>query len=237
MADPKRTGGSAPQASDIAEDAQSIAAKLADTAQEKARGLAATAEEKARQLADEKKREAAEQVAGVAEVVDSVAEQVERALPPAGAYVRGVSEQIHRVSSTLRDRSVDDLMDEARRFAQQRPVLVLGGCLIAGFGLARFLKASADRRAEERARRQARPPAFAAAPRSEPPRIPVRRGRRGRPPGARRPGRRPLSQLRGEVRWPRTRPTSQPSSTRWTRPASDSPAPSPSCPTRRRSRR
>jgi ABC-type transporter Mla subunit MlaD len=162
MADPKRTGGSAPQASDIAEDAQSIAAKLADTAQEKARGLAATAEEKARQLADEKKREAAEQVAGVAEVVDSVAEQVERALPPAGAYVRGVSEQIHRVSSTLRDRSVDDLMDEARRFAQQRPGLVLGGCLIAGFGLARFLKASADRRAEERARRQA-----SARPRSQ----------------------------------------------------------------------
>ena len=37
-------------------------------------------------------------------------------------------------------------MDEARRFAQARPATVLAGALVAGFGLARFLKASADRR-------------------------------------------------------------------------------------------
>jgi hypothetical protein len=155
MADPKMTGGRAPQSSDILEDAQSLAAKVADTAQEKARGLAGKAEEKARQLADDKKREAAEQVESVAKVADSVAEQVERVVPPAGDYVRGVSEQIHRVSSTLRDRSVDEIMEDVRHYAQQRPGLVLGGCLIVGFGLARFLKASADRRANERMRRHA----------------------------------------------------------------------------------
>jgi vacuolar-type H+-ATPase subunit H len=155
MADPKTTGGRAPQGSDIMEDAQSLAAKVAGTAQEKARSLAGKAEEKARQLAEDKKREAAEQVEGVAKMVDSVAEQVARAVPPAGDYVRGVSEQIERVSSTLRDRSIDELMDDVRYYAQQRAGLVLGGCLLAGFGLARFLKASADRRSDERMRRYA----------------------------------------------------------------------------------
>ncbi|HKH33220.1 MAG TPA: hypothetical protein VKA80_03495 [Beijerinckiaceae bacterium] len=166
MADQKQKGGAAPQPSDVVEDAQGIAAKVADAAQEKARGLAAAAEEKARQLVDEKKRQTAEQVESVAQVAESVAEQVERALPPAGGYVRGVADGIRRVSSALQDRSVDDLMDEARRFAQQRPGAVLAGALIAGFGLARFLKASADRRSDERMHRRAASRA-AARPRRE----------------------------------------------------------------------
>lgn len=149
MADRNKPGGGSPQASasDLVQEAQGVAAKLADTAQEKARGVLSTAEEKARELAEAKKREAAEQVDSVAKVVDSVAEQVESAIPQAGTYVRGVAEEIHRVSSSLRESSVDELMDEARRFAQQRPGLVLGGAVVLGFGLARFLKASADRRA------------------------------------------------------------------------------------------
>lgn len=156
MADRIKSGGVAPQASasDLAQDAQGIAAKLADTAQEKARGVLSTAEEKARELAEAKKTEAAQQVEGVAKVIDSVAEQVESAMPPAGAYVRGVADGIHRVSSSLRESSLDDLMDEARRFAQRQPGLVLAGAVALGFGLARFLKASADRRAEGRMRQQ-----------------------------------------------------------------------------------
>jgi hypothetical protein len=163
MADQKQKGGTAPQTSDLAEDAQGIAVKVADAAQEKARGLAAIAQEKARQLADEKKRQTAEQVESVAKVAEGVAEQVERALPPAGGYARGIADGIHRVSSALQDSSVDELMDEARRFAQQRPGAVLAGALIAGFGLARFLKASADRRSDERMHRRT-----ATRPRAQP---------------------------------------------------------------------
>ena len=154
MADRKQTGGAAPQSSpqpsDLVEGVKSTASKLADKAQETARGaassLASSAEEKARALADDKKREAAEQVDAAAKFADSIAAEVERALPPAGGYVRGVASGIHRFSAALKDSSVDELMDEARRFAQARPATVLAGALVAGFGLARFLKASADRR-------------------------------------------------------------------------------------------
>ncbi|HEX8165815.1 MAG TPA: hypothetical protein VF601_08510 [Beijerinckiaceae bacterium] len=164
MADPKQSGGTSPQASDIVESVTSVASKIADTAQEKARGLAATAEDKVRALAEDKKRQMAEQAESVAKMVDGVAAGVEAALPPAGAYVRGVASEIHRVTEALRDRSVDDLVDEGRRFAQQRPGAVLAGALVLGFGLARFLKASADRRHDARGRQApARPGASGAS--------------------------------------------------------------------------
>jgi hypothetical protein len=153
MADRNTQDGSARHGSDLMEDVQSVASKLADTAQEKARGLAGKAQEQALRMAEEKKRQAAEQVEGVARVVDSVAEQVESMVPPAGSYVRGVADEIERVSSNLRDRSVEDLMDDARRFAQERPATVLLGAVVAGFALARFMKASADRGASRRMHR------------------------------------------------------------------------------------
>ena len=154
MADPKQSGGASPQTSDIVEGVTSVASKVAEAAQEKARGLAATAEERARALAEEKKREIAEQAESVAKIVDGVAAGVEAALPPAGPYVRGIASGIQDVTSALRDRSVDDLMEEGRRFAQERPGTVLAGALVLGFGFARFLKASADRRHGARTRQQ-----------------------------------------------------------------------------------
>jgi hypothetical protein len=156
MADPKQPGGASPQTSDIVEDVTSgvtaVASKVADTAKEKARGLASAAEDKARALAEEQKRAVAEQAESVAKMVDGVAAGVEAALPPAGPYVRGVASEIHRVSSMLRDRSVDDFIDDARDFARNQPGTVIAGALVVGFGLARFLKASADRRHDARAR-------------------------------------------------------------------------------------
>jgi hypothetical protein len=41
---------------------------------------------------------------------------------------------------------VDDLIDMATDFARRRPATVTGLSLFAGFAIARFLKASADRR-------------------------------------------------------------------------------------------
>ena len=152
MADPKQSGGASPQTSDIMEGAASVASKVAEAAQEKARSLAATAEERARALAEDKKREIVEQAESVAKMVDGVAAGVEAALPPAGPYVRGIASGIHEVTSALRDRSIDDLLNEGRRFAQDRPGTVLAGALVLGFGFARFLKASADRRHDARAR-------------------------------------------------------------------------------------
>jgi hypothetical protein len=157
MAEPKQDSGASSQSSELLQGAQSLASKVAETAQEKALGLAATAEEKARQFAEEKKRQAAEQVDDVARAVEGVAAPLERAIPLVGTYVRSGASEIRRLSSTLRERSIDDLMDEAREFARRRPGAVLIGAIVTGVALARFMKASADRRSDKRMRREAAP--------------------------------------------------------------------------------
>jgi hypothetical protein len=99
-------------------------------------------------LAEEQKAAAAEQVEDVARVLDTAAEQVERVLPEAAHYVREAASGVHRVSSAVRDQSIDDLLDMGLTFARSRPGTFFAGSVIVGFALARFLKASADRRME-----------------------------------------------------------------------------------------
>jgi hypothetical protein len=81
-------------------------------------------------------------------MIDSAAEQVERILPEAGHFVRDAAGGVRRVSSTVRDQSIDDILEMGLDFARSRPGTFLAGSVVVGFALARFLKASADRRAE-----------------------------------------------------------------------------------------
>jgi ABC-type transporter Mla subunit MlaD len=121
---------------------------LVDRAQGLASNVAASAQDKARQLAEEQKSAAAEQVEEVARVLDTAAEQVERVLPDAAQYVREAASGVHRVSSAVRDQSIDDIIDMVTTFARTRPGTFLAGSVFAGFAIARFLKSSADRRWE-----------------------------------------------------------------------------------------
>ena len=138
MTDAPRSGATPPQDSAIS--------GLVDRAQGLASDVATNAQDKVRRLAEEQKAAAAEQVEDVARVLDSAAEQVERVLPEAAHYVREAASGVHRVSSAVRDQSIDEIIDTAMRFARTRPGTVFAGSVTLGFALARFLKASADRR-------------------------------------------------------------------------------------------
>jgi hypothetical protein len=140
---------------------QSQATKIVEVAQESASGLVQSASETARNLAEQQKSAAAEQIEDVGKAVESAAEAIERGIPQAGPLVRQAASTIRDASSALRDRNVEELMDIARDFARRNPVAFLGGTLLTGIALARFLKSSADRREAARsqgARLPARPP-------------------------------------------------------------------------------
>ena len=140
MTDAPRSGATPPQDSAIS--------GLVDRAQGLASDVATNAQDKVRRLAEDQKAAAAEQVEDVARVLDTAAEQVERVLPEAAHYVREAASGVHRVSSAVRDQSIDDLLDMGLNFARSRPGTFFGGSVLVGFALARFLKASADRRNE-----------------------------------------------------------------------------------------
>lgn len=121
--------------------------------QESSRGL----EQEARQ----KVEEAREQMHSLAEVgKDRLAEQLEqfaRALRSTGEslrdseqggeisyYTDSVGERLERASRYLRDHRAIDLVDGVERFAREKPGLFLGGALVAGLALGRFIKSKPE---------------------------------------------------------------------------------------------
>ena len=131
-----QSGSAAPQTAGLTEEVQSLAANLARTVKDKAADLV-----------DEQKAAAVEQVDSIASLIEDVAGGVEQEVPVIAPYLREAASSIHRVSSRLRERSPEDLLQEVSEFGRRRPAALVGASLIAGFALARFLKSSADRRA------------------------------------------------------------------------------------------
>lgn len=63
-----------------------------------------------------------------------------------GRYADRAAEQVDRLSTYLRDRDLDSFVRDTETLARRRPELFLGGTFLAGVLLARFLKASSERR-------------------------------------------------------------------------------------------
>jgi len=68
---------------------------------------------------------------------DAVAEMVE-----------GAAAQLERFSNHLKDRNLDDLVNDAQRLARQQPALFIGSSFAAGLLAARFIKASSPSRGD-----------------------------------------------------------------------------------------
>lgn len=119
---------------------------LTEEAQKVASTVAAGAQDAARRVVEQQASTAADRVDEAARVLDNAAEAVDRVLPEAAGYVRGAAETIHDFSSTVRQQNVDDLVQAVLKFARTQPTVFFGGSILAGFALARFVKASSDER-------------------------------------------------------------------------------------------
>jgi predicted signal transduction protein with EAL and GGDEF domain len=125
---------------------------------EQAREATAEVKEGARAAADDMKQQvrnsaarqkdaAAQQIDGWAHALKSASDDLDsRGQSSAAAYVRQAAAGLERASGTVRERDVDNLVGTVENFARRQPVAFLGGAVAAGFGLARLMKSSADRR-------------------------------------------------------------------------------------------
>lgn len=57
-------------------------------------------------------------------------------------YVEKAADQIEQFSSRLRERDINELVDDAQQFARRRPALFIGAAFAVGVAAARFLKSS-----------------------------------------------------------------------------------------------
>ena len=103
--------------------------------------------ERARSAVDQQKDAAAGSIEGVAQALRSASDDLEhRGQPMVAQYSRQVAEGLESMANWVSRRNIDDLVGGVEDFARQRPVAFMGGAMVAGFALARFMKSSSARR-------------------------------------------------------------------------------------------
>jgi len=149
-------------------EAQEKAQEVAGQAQEKARDAAGKAQEGLRQQVDERSTEAGERVAGAAQNLRSVGEELRRQGKDTPAKLADrVAGETEKVGSYLKDKGSDEMLHDVEDFGRQRPWAVLAGGMVLGVAAARFLKASGRSRYQQRnGDRPAAQASQAAAPQS-----------------------------------------------------------------------
>lgn len=133
-------------------DENTTTTKAGDVANEVRNQAAAAAsdfvqpmKERAREIGEEQKRAGADRLGDMARAVHQAADQLQPELPPqARTYIHQAADGLEHVSSAIRDRSIGDLLQTLGDFAHRQPVAFLGGSVLAGFVLSRFLKSSAE---------------------------------------------------------------------------------------------
>jgi hypothetical protein len=136
---------------DVKDKAIGLAAASSDTIKDQASELVDAAKDVASQATDKFKQTVDDQKSASADYVGSLAGTIRRAarefdgdLPIAGTYIRKAASQVEGVAETIRTGNFTDLVRGAQSFARRQPTAFLGMAVLAGFGVVRFLKSSAN---------------------------------------------------------------------------------------------
>jgi hypothetical protein len=95
-----------------------------------------------------RKNMAADYIEAVAGAVDCGARDLQqKGRTETASLARSASEQLGAFARRMTDRQPREVLEDIQEFARRQPTLCFGIAALAGFGLMRFLKSSADRRA------------------------------------------------------------------------------------------
>ena len=109
-----------------------------------AKDVVSQATDKLKQTVDGQKNAGAEYVGSLAETIRRAAREFDSDLPIAGTYIRKAAAQVEGVADTIRTGNFNDPIRGAQSFARRQPTALLGMAVLAGFGVVRFLKSSAE---------------------------------------------------------------------------------------------
>lgn len=116
---------------------------LADAAVERGRGFVEAARTQATDYAQSRKGDAARSVGDLAEALRTSSQSFEDR-PNIRAVIDSAAEGLDQLSGTIRDRSFTDLYADAEAVARRSPAVAAAAGALAGFVLARLIKASSD---------------------------------------------------------------------------------------------
>jgi hypothetical protein len=134
-------------------EVKSVGGKVADEAMEQVGQIADVAKAQVEEatgkfkgLAGEQKELLATQIGGVADALQRVAGDLESSNGASAQYARTIANGAERLSSTLRDNDVDQIVEIAQDFGRRQPAAFMGAAALLGFAASRFVLASAKRR-------------------------------------------------------------------------------------------
>jgi len=120
---------------------------------EKADDLLEAARRRGRGLLDRQKSAAVEELHSVADVMRDAARRFEeREEGGVAEYVEKAAAALDRVSATLRERDLEELLVDAESAIRRKPAVSLGAAAVVGLALGRFVRAGSQRIAKERRR-------------------------------------------------------------------------------------
>ena len=124
--------------------------RIKDKAGELKQQAKETAEEvrqRARSAVDQQKHAAVGQVEGIAHALRTASDELrDQGQPMVAEYSRYAAEGLESMAQSLDRREVGEFVENIEQFARERPVAFIGGAMVAGFALARFMKSSSARR-------------------------------------------------------------------------------------------
>jgi hypothetical protein len=109
-----------------------------------ARDVASQATDKLKQTVDGQKNAGAEYVGSLADTIRRAAREFDGDLPIAGTYIRKAAAHVEGVADTIKTGNFNNMVRTAQSFARRQPTAFLGMAVLAGFGVVRFLKSSAE---------------------------------------------------------------------------------------------
>lgn len=116
-----------------------------DTARQKASDLAAEAKAAAYSKAEGAQRQASASLHTFAEAVRTAGEQLaEKEQGTAARLVREAAGGLEQLSNTLAQKSVEEIIHDARDFGRRNPTAFIAGTVLAGIALGRFVRSTAS---------------------------------------------------------------------------------------------
>lgn len=108
-------------------------------------GFTQRLKEDGRQTLEQRKRFAADRVDGIAQALERTGAQFSDNEPTLADFANRLAGTVGNLATRLREGTIDELVDDTRSFARRNPGLFIAAGVVAGFALARFVKASAQR--------------------------------------------------------------------------------------------
>lgn len=115
------------------------------TFKDQAGNFAKNAGDKARDYANVGKDKASDALSGLSGMVDDLAKTVDEKFGAQyGDYARKAAGTVSGVADALKDKNVDDLVEDTRKFIREKPAVAIGAAAAVGFVLMRLMKAGSN---------------------------------------------------------------------------------------------